>query len=86
MTLVMYNVPLGQCRYDTCYGQCATGAESLCHFLCTVCHWDRVVMSLVMHNVPLGIVIMTLVMDNVPLGQIRYDTCYGQCATGTESL
>jgi len=29
---------------------------------------------------------MTLVMDNVPLGQSHYDTCYGQCATGIESL
>jgi len=37
-----------------------------------MCHWDTI--------------IMTLVMDNVPLGQSHYDTCYGQCATGTESL
>jgi len=28
----------------------------------TKCHWVRV--------------IMTLVMDNVPLGQSHYDTCY----------
>jgi len=29
---------------------------------------------------------MTIVMNNVPLGQGHYDTCYGQCATGTGSL
>jgi len=29
---------------------------------------------------------VTLVMDNVLLGQSHYDTCYGQCGTGTESL
>jgi len=29
---------------------------------------------------------MTLVMHNVSLGESPYDTCYGQCATGTESL
>jgi len=29
---------------------------------------------------------MTHVMDNVPLRQRHYDTCYGQCGTGTESF
>ena len=55
-----------------------------------MCHTDRVIMTLVMDNVPLGqshydtcygqyatgTVIMTLVMDNVPLGQSHYDICY----------
>jgi len=29
---------------------------------------------------------MTLVIDNVALGQSHYDTCYGKCGTGIESL
>ena len=53
MSLAMDNVPLEQSHYVTCYAQCATGTESLYHLLWTMCHWDRVVMSLVMHNVPL---------------------------------
>jgi len=69
MSLVMHNVPLGQSHYVTCYAQCATGTESLCHFLCTMYHWDRVIMS--------------LVMDIEPKGQSHYVTCYAQCATGT---
>jgi len=54
MTHVMDNVPLGQSHYVTCYGQCATGTGSIFHFLCTMCHWDRVIITLDMENVPLG--------------------------------
>jgi len=41
-------------------------------------------MIVVMDKVPMGLSHDTCY--KVPLGQSHYDTCYGQCATGTESL
>jgi len=54
MSLVMDNVLQGRVQYSTFYAQCATGTESLLHLIWKMCHWDRLIKSLVMDNVPLG--------------------------------
>ena len=84
-TYVIVNDPLEQNLYVTFYEKCASGTESLWHLLWTMWHWENHFDTCYGQG-GTGRVIMTLVMDNMPLGQSHYDTCYGQCATKTESL